>query len=108
MDGLLRISFSLTSYIVHPMRVDLSRAMFSITSRLAVTARSLGQGLLTVSHPFSTASAERKTVLVVGSSGALGSVVAKHLSSSRDMTVVGADVMEIPSAFTGDWEVSHG
>ncbi|GKY97339.1 hypothetical protein MPSEU_000692300 [Mayamaea pseudoterrestris] len=45
----------------------------------------------------------KQTVLVLGSSGALGSVVSKHLSSH--MTVVGADVVEIPSSFTGDWEL---
>jgi hypothetical protein len=54
----------------------------------------------------STSSLSKQTVLVLGSSGALGSVVSKHLSSQEGMTVVGADVLEIPTAFTGDWEVS--
>jgi hypothetical protein len=54
---------------------------------------------------FSSSSSRPKTVLVVGSSGALGSIVSKHLSSNQHMTVLGADLLEIPSAFTGDWEV---
>jgi NAD(P)-dependent dehydrogenase (short-subunit alcohol dehydrogenase family) len=56
---------------------------------------------------FSAAAASKKTVLVVGSSGALGSVVAKHLSSSEHMIVLGADVVELPTDFTGDWEVNE-
>lgn len=43
--------------------------------------------------------------LVLGSSGALGSTVARHLSMNLGMKVLGADVVEIPSEFTGAWEL---
>jgi dihydropteridine reductase len=43
--------------------------------------------------------------LVLGSSGALGSHVARHLSMELKMQVLGADVMEIPHELTGDWEL---
>jgi dihydropteridine reductase len=43
--------------------------------------------------------------LVVGSSGALGSVVAKHLSQELSMAVVGADLVEVPVEWTSSWEL---
>jgi len=49
---------------------------------------------------------ERKIALVLGSSGALGSTVARYLSREQGMTVLGADVVEVPSDFnSSDWEL---
>jgi dihydropteridine reductase len=47
----------------------------------------------------------RRTVLVLGSSGALGSSVAHHLSQDLGMRVLGADVMELPSDLMPGWEL---
>jgi dihydropteridine reductase len=46
-----------------------------------------------------------RTALVLGSSGATGSAVARYLSRDLGMKVVGADVMELPNDFTMDWEL---
>jgi dihydropteridine reductase len=46
-----------------------------------------------------------RTALVLGSSGATGSAVARYLSRDLGMKVVGADVMELPSDLTMDWEL---
>ena len=46
-----------------------------------------------------------RTALVLGSSGATGSAIARYLSRDLGMQVLGADVMELPSDFTLDWEL---
>lgn len=46
-----------------------------------------------------------RTALVLGSSGATGSAVARYLSRDLGMKVLGADVMELPNDFTMDWEL---
>lgn len=49
---------------------------------------------------------ERKVALVLGSSGALGSTVAKYLSRELGMSVLGADIMEMPKEFNQtDWDL---
>lgn len=51
-------------------------------------------------------SSPQRRVLVLGSSGVLGSHVARHLSVELNMQVLGADVRpEIPHEMTGDWEL---
>lgn len=45
------------------------------------------------------------TALVLGSSGALGSAVAYHLSQDLGMRVIGADVMELPPDLSPGWEL---
>lgn len=45
----------------------------------------------------------KKTALVLGSSGVLGSTVAKYLSRQEHMNVIGADVVELPNL--SDFEV---
>ena len=52
-----------------------------------------------------TAINDNKIALVVGSSGALGSFVAHHLSHSLGMKVIGADVEELPNDFNEIWEL---
>lgn len=57
---------------------------------------------------FATASKQnpKKTVLVLGSSGALGSSVSRYLSRQLGAHVIGADVVaERPADLTGDWEL---
>jgi dihydropteridine reductase len=46
-----------------------------------------------------------RTALVLGSSGATGSAVARYLSRDLGMKVLGADVMELPNDITMDWEL---
>jgi hypothetical protein len=46
-----------------------------------------------------------KNALVLGSSGALGSTVSRYLSQNMGMKVLGADVVELPSDLSGDWEL---
>ncbi len=48
---------------------------------------------------------QRKTALVLGSSGALGSCASRYLSKECGMQVIGADVVELPGDFTLDWEL---
>lgn len=49
--------------------------------------------------------APKKKALIVGSSGALGSYVARHFSTQLQMQVLGADVLELPPELTGDvWD----
>jgi hypothetical protein len=49
---------------------------------------------------------DRKIALVLGSSGAVGNCVARHLNRELDMIVLGADVVELPSDFNeSDWEL---
>lgn len=53
-----------------------------------------------------TAPKIKKTVLVLGSSGALGSSVSRYLSREVGCTVIGADIVpEQPSDFNMDWEL---
>ena len=48
----------------------------------------------------------KKTALVIGSSGALGSTVSKYLSRELGMAVIGADILELPNDFnSSDWEL---
>jgi NAD(P)-dependent dehydrogenase (short-subunit alcohol dehydrogenase family) len=62
----------------------------------------------TTAYYFTTAAAAAasdKTALVIGSSGALGSAVSKHLKD-LGMQVLGADVVELPSELTSSqWEL---
>jgi dihydropteridine reductase len=47
-----------------------------------------------------------RTALILGSSGALGSTVARYLSQTVGMQVLGADVAELPSDFSSDgWDL---
>jgi len=46
---------------------------------------------------------EKKTVLVMGSSGTLGSTVSRYLSREIKMNVIGADVLELPNE--SDWDL---
>jgi len=46
-----------------------------------------------------------KKALVLGSSGALGSYVARHLSVNLGMQVLGADLIELPAEITGEWQL---
>jgi len=47
----------------------------------------------------------QKTALVLGSSGALGSAVSRHLSKSVGMRVVGADIVELPTELSENYEL---
>jgi len=54
----------------------------------------------------SSSSSNQKHALVIGSSGCLGSNIAKYLSRQQDMIVFGADVVEMPNDFLqSDWEL---
>eukprot|EP00978_Attheya_sp_CCMP212_P013062 scaffold32620_cov55-Attheya_sp.AAC.1 len=46
---------------------------------------------------------KKKTALVVGSSGVLGSTVARYLSTKLKMSVIGADLLELPNI--SDWDL---
>jgi dihydropteridine reductase len=46
-----------------------------------------------------------RTALILGSSGATGSAIARYLSRDLGMKVLGADVMGLPNDFTMDWEL---
>ena len=50
-----------------------------------------------------TASSLKKTALVLGSSGSLGSCLSRYLSREKNMMVIGADVLELPNE--SDWEL---
>lgn len=47
----------------------------------------------------------RLTALVLGSSGALGSSISRYLSKDLGVQVLGADILELPHDFTGEWEL---
>lgn len=57
-----------------------------------------------VRRPFHTTgqTQQNETVLVLGSSGSLGSTLSRHLSQHLNMTIIGADVLELPDV--SDWE----
>lgn len=72
------------------------------------TQRSLAGQLRCVRrlHSDDHKNAGNKTALVLGSSGAFGSVVSRYLSRDLGMAVIGADVVELPSDFnSSDWEL---
>ena len=79
-------------------RFDTARRQFSSTysSRPTTTTTNSKQPQRT----------QRKTALVLGSSGALGSSVARYLSRVLGYQVIGADIVhELPSDMSGDWEL---
>ena len=78
-----------------PRRQSLSTKGFRESNRYNNTDESVHQN-----------NQKKKTALVLGSSGALGSSVAHHLSQSLGMRVLGADVMELPNDLAaGGWEL---
>jgi len=46
-----------------------------------------------------------RKALILGSSGALGSYIAKHFSTELGMQVLGADLLELPSEMTQEWQL---
>lgn len=86
------------------------QAVRSSISRLSSTASSK---LITpcssssiVSLSTSKSSISPKIALVLGSSGALGSTVAKYLGRELGMTLIGADIVELAHEFNeSDWEL---
>lgn len=80
-------------------RTSLSRDIAQETRNLSVCSA----GMMNPSRRFSTLEEDSddeltRTVLVLGSSGALGSSVANHLLQ-RGVTVIGADILELPADF---------
>jgi dihydropteridine reductase len=54
-------------------------------------------------HDDKDTSGDKKTALVIGSSGILGSTVSQYLSRGINMNVIGADVLELPNE--SDWDL---
>ena len=50
-----------------------------------------------------TSNSDNKVALVLGSSGSLGSTVSRYLSRHHNMTVIGADLLELPNET--DWQL---
>ena len=48
---------------------------------------------------------KNKTALVLGSSGALGSAVSRNLSQKLKMRVIGADIIQLPTELSSDWNL---
>jgi len=68
--------------------------------------RSFEQGYRSSSSRQLSTSSRQKKALVLGSSGALGSAVSRHLSQNLNMKVLGADVAEeLPTELTDEWNL---
>lgn len=52
-------------------------------------------------------SQDPKVALILGSSGAVGSTISRYLSQTLQMTVIGADIIELPNEMTNDWELDY-
>lgn len=80
------------------------RSPFNQILRRGTTIHSSNDMLRMSYKGFSTME-RRKTALVLGSSGALGSAVSRHLSQTLKMKVIGADIVELPTELTHSWDL---
>jgi hypothetical protein len=88
------------------IQIPLVFKMMSLASRLGATTLPTLRRMASSSRRSSSGGVERKIALVLGSSGALGSTVAKYLSRELGMSVLGADIMELPKEFNQtDWDL---